>query len=48
MLVIVMIETPVGVANAYDIARFPGANGVLIAHTDLGNFSLFQAGLTRI
>jgi 4-hydroxy-2-oxoheptanedioate aldolase len=48
MLVIVMIETPVGVANAYDIARFPGADGVLIAHTDLGNFSLFQAGLTRI
>lgn len=44
MLVIVMIETPVGVANAYDIARVPGLDGVLIANTDLGNFSLSKPG----
>ena len=44
MLVIVMIETPVGVANAYDIARVPGVDGVLIANTDLGNFSLSKPG----
>jgi hypothetical protein len=43
-LVIVMIETPVGVANAYDIARVPGVDGVLIANTDLGNFSLSKPG----
>jgi 2-keto-3-deoxy-L-rhamnonate aldolase RhmA len=39
MLVVVMIETPVGVANAYDIARVPGVDVVLAANTDLGNFS---------
>jgi 2-keto-3-deoxy-L-rhamnonate aldolase RhmA len=39
MLVIVMIETPIGVANAYDIASVPGVDGVLIANTDLSNFS---------
>lgn len=44
MLVIVMIETPVGVANAYEIARVPGVDGVLIANTDLGNFSLSKPG----
>jgi len=39
MLVIVMIETPIGVANAYEIASVPGVDGVLIANTDLSNFS---------
>jgi 2-keto-3-deoxy-L-rhamnonate aldolase RhmA len=39
MLVVVMIETPVGVANAYDIARTPGIDVVIAANTDLGNFS---------
>jgi len=39
MLVVVMIETPVGVANAYDIARTPGVDVVLAANTDLSNFS---------
>ena len=39
MLVVVMIETPVGVANAYDIARVPGVDVVIAANTDLGNFS---------
>jgi len=39
MLVVLMIETPVGVANAYDIARTPGVDVVIAANTDLGNFS---------
>jgi 2-keto-3-deoxy-L-rhamnonate aldolase RhmA len=39
MIVIAMIETPVGVANAYDIASVPGIDGILIANTDLANFS---------
>jgi 2-keto-3-deoxy-L-rhamnonate aldolase RhmA len=39
MLIVVMIETPVGVANAYDIARTPGVDVALAANTDLGNFS---------
>lgn len=39
MLVIVMIETPIGVSNAYEIASVPGVDGVLIANTDLANFS---------
>jgi 2-keto-3-deoxy-L-rhamnonate aldolase RhmA len=39
MLVAVMIETPVGVANAYEIARTPGVDVVIAANTDLGNFS---------
>jgi 4-hydroxy-2-oxoheptanedioate aldolase len=44
MLVVVMIETPVGVANAYDIARVQGVDVVLAANNDLGNFSGFQQG----
>jgi len=39
MLVAVMIETPVGVANAAEIARVPGVDVVIAANTDLGNFS---------
>jgi 2-keto-3-deoxy-L-rhamnonate aldolase RhmA len=42
MLVVVMIETPVGVANATEIARTPGVDVVLAANTDLGNFSGYQ------
>lgn len=55
MLVIVMIETPVGVANANAIASVTGVDGVLVANTDLGNFSgwppndeRYQAMVTRI
>jgi 2-keto-3-deoxy-L-rhamnonate aldolase RhmA len=55
MLVTLMIETPTGVANAYEIARVPGVDAVLAANTDLGNFSGFedtspeyQALITRI
>ncbi len=39
MLVVVMIETPVGVAHASEIANVPGVDAVLVANTDLGNFS---------
>jgi 4-hydroxy-2-oxoheptanedioate aldolase len=44
MLVVVMIETPVGVANAYDIARVPGVDVVLVANNDLGSFSGTKPG----
>jgi len=43
MLVVVMIETPVGVANAFEIARVPGVDVVMGANTDLTNFSGLQA-----
>ena len=39
MLLVVMIETPEGVANAYDIASVPGVDVVLIGNTDLSSFS---------
>ena len=39
MLVVVMIETPTGVANAYDIASVPGVDVVIIGNNDLSQFS---------
>lgn len=39
MLVVVMIETPTGVANAYDIAAVPGVDVVIIGNNDLSVFS---------
>jgi 4-hydroxy-2-oxoheptanedioate aldolase len=39
MLVVVMIETPTGVANAYDIASVPGVDVVIIGNNDLSKFS---------
>jgi 2-keto-3-deoxy-L-rhamnonate aldolase RhmA len=39
MLVVLMIETPVGVANAYDIARVRGVDVVIIGNNDLSVFS---------
>ena len=39
MLVVVMIETPIGVAHAAEIAAVPGVDAVMVANTDLGNFS---------
>ena len=39
MLVIVMIETPTGVANAYDIASVPGVDVVIVGNNDLSQFS---------
>ena len=43
MLLVVMIETPVGVANAYDIASVPGVDVVIIGNNDLTQFSGFAA-----
>jgi 4-hydroxy-2-oxoheptanedioate aldolase len=39
MMVILMIETPIGVANAYDIAKVPGIDVVITGNSDLTNFS---------
>jgi len=39
MLVVVMIETPTGVANAYDIASVPGIDVVIVGNNDLSSFS---------
>ncbi len=41
MLVVIMIETPTGVANAYDIASVPGVDAVIIGNNDLSSFSGF-------
>lgn len=41
MLVVVMIETPTGVANAYDIASVPGVDVVIVGNNDLSQFSGF-------
>ena len=55
MLVVVMIETPTGVANAYDIASVPGIDVVIIGNNDLSVFSGFpqtddryQAMVTKV
>ena len=47
MLVVVMLETPMGIANAYDIARVPGIDVVIIGNNDLSQFSGFQASDPR-
>ncbi len=39
MLVVIMIETPTGVANAYDIASVPGVDVVITGNADLASFS---------
>jgi len=39
MLVVIMIETPTGVANAFDIASVPGVDAVIIGNNDLSSFS---------
>ncbi len=41
MLVVIMIETPTGVANAYDIASVPGVDVVIVGNNDLSVFSGF-------
>jgi len=41
MLLVIMIETPTGVANAYDIASVPGVDVVIIGNHDLSVFSGF-------
>ena len=47
MLVVVMIESPTGVANAYDIARVEGVDVVIIGNNDLSSFSGFQQNDAR-
>jgi 2-keto-3-deoxy-L-rhamnonate aldolase RhmA len=44
MLVAIMIETPTGVSNAFDIASVPGVDVVLIGNNDLSSFSGFKQG----
>jgi 4-hydroxy-2-oxoheptanedioate aldolase len=44
MLVVIMIETPTGVANAFDIASVPGVDVVIIGNADLASFSGYPAG----
>jgi len=44
MLVVVMIETPLGVANAKEIAAVKGIDVIFAASTDLGNFSGYKQG----
>lgn len=44
MLVVVMIETPTGVANAFDIARVPGIDVVITGNNDLSSFSGYKQG----
>ena len=44
MLVTIMIETPTGVANAFDIASVPGVDVVIIGNNDLSSFSGYAQG----
>jgi 2-keto-3-deoxy-L-rhamnonate aldolase RhmA len=39
MLLVVMIESPTGVANAHEIARVPGVDVVIIGNADMSSFS---------
>jgi len=44
VVVVIMIETPIGVANAAKIADVPGIDVIFAASTDLGNFSGHKQG----
>jgi len=44
MVVVIMIETPLGVANAKEIAAVPGIDVIFAASGDLGNFSGHKQG----
>jgi len=44
MVVVIMIETPIGVENAEKIASVPGVDVIFAASTDLGNFSGHRQG----
>src|SRR5258706_7921252 len=44
MVVVIMIETPMGVENAEKIASVPGIDVIFAASTDLGNFSGHRQG----
>jgi 2-keto-3-deoxy-L-rhamnonate aldolase RhmA len=47
MIVVIMIETPLGVANANEIASVPGVDVIFAASTDLGNLSGTKQGDPR-
>jgi 2-keto-3-deoxy-L-rhamnonate aldolase RhmA len=47
VLIILMIETPIGVANAYDIAAVPGIDVVITGNSDFTNFSGWPADHPR-
>lgn len=54
-LVVIMIETPTGVANAFDIASVPGVDVVIIGNADLSSFTgwaqnddRYQALVTKV
>ncbi len=42
-----MIETPTGVANAFDIASVPGVDAIIVGNNDLSSFSGFAAGFPQ-
>src|SRR6266403_2341409 len=44
MVVVIMIETPIGVENGEKIASVPGIDVIFAASTDLGNFSGHRQG----
>jgi len=44
MVVVIMIETPIGVENAEKIASVPGIDVIFAASSDLGNFSGHKQG----
>ena len=44
MVVVIMIETPIGVENAEKIASVPGIDVIFAASNDLGNFSSHRQG----
>ncbi len=44
MMVVIMIETPIGVDNAEKIAAVPGIDVIFAASTDLANFSGYKQG----
>ena len=41
LVLMIMIETPTGVANAFDIASVPGVDGIFVGNNDLSSFSGF-------
>ncbi|MGD8325115.1 MAG: aldolase/citrate lyase family protein [Gammaproteobacteria bacterium] len=45
ILVVAMIESPLGVERAREIAAVPGVDGLFAASTDLGSFSGFRQGM---
>jgi hypothetical protein len=41
-MLVLMIETPTGVANAFDIVSVPGVDAILVGNNDLSSFSGFD------